>query len=195
MFIDVVHISYFNCFLILIIGPIIQFCFCVLFINFKEARYTQAVCSLEFDKQLGPYTLSQYGEWKRLSSYITKSIIERIGMFYFSYAQPSWHYQMPFHILKAFAAWFMFNDLMPLTLYAFSVIAIFFSVFCLLALVSHLNIRCLICFNSSIQLICLSFVIRIFICIYVVVFVLSLGSGHDWWYYRNCSTEWLKKCE
>ncbi|KAL9427752.1 hypothetical protein AB3S75_029852 [Citrus x aurantiifolia] len=44
----------------------------------EEARYTQAVCSLEFDKQLGPYTLSQYGEWKRLSSYITKSIIERI---------------------------------------------------------------------------------------------------------------------
>lgn len=44
----------------------------------EEARYTQAVRSLEFDKQLGPYTLGQYGEWKRLSSYITKSIIERI---------------------------------------------------------------------------------------------------------------------
>ncbi|KAJ4706956.1 AAR2 protein family [Melia azedarach] len=44
----------------------------------EEASYAQAVRSLEFDKQLGPYTLSQYGEWKRLSSYITKSCIECI---------------------------------------------------------------------------------------------------------------------
>ncbi|KAK9266016.1 hypothetical protein L1049_010753 [Liquidambar formosana] len=44
----------------------------------EEERYRQAVKSLEFDKQLGPYTLSQYGDWKRLSNYITKSTIERI---------------------------------------------------------------------------------------------------------------------
>ncbi|MFS7890449.1 putative A1 cistron-splicing factor, AAR2, AAR2 domain superfamily [Helianthus anomalus] len=44
----------------------------------EEERYSQAVKSLEFDKYLGPYTLSQYGEWKMLSNYITKSVIERI---------------------------------------------------------------------------------------------------------------------
>ncbi|GAV75828.1 AAR2 domain-containing protein [Cephalotus follicularis] len=44
----------------------------------EEERYCQAVRSLEFDKQLGPYNLSQYGYWKRLSNYITKSTIERI---------------------------------------------------------------------------------------------------------------------
>lgn len=44
----------------------------------EEERYSQAVKSLEFDRQLGPYTLSQYGDWKRLSNYITKSTIERI---------------------------------------------------------------------------------------------------------------------
>ncbi|XP_059643332.1 uncharacterized protein LOC132285182 [Cornus florida] len=44
----------------------------------EEERYSQAVRSLEFDRQLGPYTLSQHGDWKRLSNYITKSIIERI---------------------------------------------------------------------------------------------------------------------
>ncbi|KAL4582451.1 hypothetical protein LXL04_007000 [Taraxacum kok-saghyz] len=43
-----------------------------------EDRYSQAVRSLEFDKYLGPYTLSQFGEWKMLSNYITKSTIERI---------------------------------------------------------------------------------------------------------------------
>ncbi|KAH7556945.1 hypothetical protein JRO89_XS11G0015500 [Xanthoceras sorbifolium] len=46
----------------------------------EEVRYVQAVRSLEFDRQLGPYTLSQYGDWKRLSNYITKSTIERLGM-------------------------------------------------------------------------------------------------------------------
>ncbi|KAJ0954436.1 putative A1 cistron-splicing factor, AAR2 [Helianthus annuus] len=45
----------------------------------EEERYSQAVKSLEFDKYLGPYTLSQYGEWKMLSNYITKGVIERIG--------------------------------------------------------------------------------------------------------------------
>lgn len=44
----------------------------------EEARYCQAVRNLEFDRQLGPYTLSQYGAWKRLSNYITKGVIERI---------------------------------------------------------------------------------------------------------------------
>ncbi|KAI3761018.1 hypothetical protein L1987_51423 [Smallanthus sonchifolius] len=44
----------------------------------EEEIYSQAVRSLEFDKYLGPYTLSQFGEWKMLSNYITKSVIERI---------------------------------------------------------------------------------------------------------------------
>ncbi|XP_076911522.1 uncharacterized protein LOC143569522 [Bidens hawaiensis] len=44
----------------------------------EEERYARAVKSLEFDKYLGPYNLSQYGEWKMLSNYITKSVIERI---------------------------------------------------------------------------------------------------------------------
>ncbi|KAK2643977.1 hypothetical protein Ddye_019172 [Dipteronia dyeriana] len=44
----------------------------------EEVRYAQAVRSLEFDRELGPYTLSQYGDWKRLSNYITKSTIERL---------------------------------------------------------------------------------------------------------------------
>ncbi|KAL5811739.1 hypothetical protein ACOSQ3_026689 [Xanthoceras sorbifolium] len=44
----------------------------------EEVRYVQAIRSLEFDRQLGPYTLSQYGDWKRLSNYITKSTIERL---------------------------------------------------------------------------------------------------------------------
>ncbi|KAL3813306.1 hypothetical protein ACJIZ3_014574 [Penstemon smallii] len=43
-----------------------------------EERYSDAVKRLEFDKHLGPYTLSQYGDWKRLSNYITKDTIERI---------------------------------------------------------------------------------------------------------------------
>ncbi|TXG72597.1 hypothetical protein EZV62_001176 [Acer yangbiense] len=44
----------------------------------EEVRYVQAVRSLEFDRQLGPYTLIQDGDWKRLSNYITKSTIERL---------------------------------------------------------------------------------------------------------------------
>ncbi|CAL2248388.1 unnamed protein product [Prunus armeniaca] len=44
----------------------------------EEERYCQAVRSLEFDRHLGPYNLSQYGDWKQLSNYITKSIIQRI---------------------------------------------------------------------------------------------------------------------
>ncbi|KDP22655.1 hypothetical protein JCGZ_02497 [Jatropha curcas] len=44
----------------------------------EEERFYQAVKSLEFDRHLGPYNLSQYGEWKRLSNYLTKNVIERI---------------------------------------------------------------------------------------------------------------------
>lgn len=44
----------------------------------EEERFCQAVKSLEFDRYLGPYNLSQYGEWKQLSSYLTKTIIKRI---------------------------------------------------------------------------------------------------------------------
>ncbi|KAI3462593.1 hypothetical protein Pfo_019256 [Paulownia fortunei] len=44
----------------------------------EEERYSDAVKRLEFDKQLGPYTLSQYGDWKHLSNYITKDTIDHI---------------------------------------------------------------------------------------------------------------------
>ncbi|KAF2295380.1 hypothetical protein GH714_032708 [Hevea brasiliensis] len=44
----------------------------------EEERFSQAVKSLEFDRHLGPYNLSQYREWKRLSNYLTKNVIERI---------------------------------------------------------------------------------------------------------------------
>ncbi|KAF5457500.1 hypothetical protein F2P56_021599 [Juglans regia] len=43
----------------------------------EEESYCQAVKSLEFDRQLGPYNLSQNGDWKQLSNYISKSIIVR----------------------------------------------------------------------------------------------------------------------
>ncbi|XP_004490901.1 uncharacterized protein [Cicer arietinum] len=33
---------------------------------------------MEFDRQLGPYNLSHFEDWKRLSNFITKSIIERL---------------------------------------------------------------------------------------------------------------------
>ncbi|KAF3445252.1 hypothetical protein FNV43_RR14946 [Rhamnella rubrinervis] len=44
----------------------------------EEERYCVAVRNMEFDRHLGPYNLNQYGDWKRLSNYITKSIIEQI---------------------------------------------------------------------------------------------------------------------
>ncbi|KAE9614883.1 putative A1 cistron-splicing factor, AAR2 [Lupinus albus] len=44
----------------------------------EEERYTLAVKNLEFDRQLGPYNLANYGEWKRLSNFITKSSIKRL---------------------------------------------------------------------------------------------------------------------
>ncbi|CAH1421377.1 unnamed protein product [Lactuca virosa] len=43
-----------------------------------EERYSQGVKNMEFDKYLGPCTLSQFGEWKMLSNYITKTTIQRI---------------------------------------------------------------------------------------------------------------------
>ncbi|KAF8100006.1 hypothetical protein N665_0233s0009 [Sinapis alba] len=43
----------------------------------EEERYSQAVKSLEFDKHLGPYNLSQYGTWKHLSNYVTKDVVEK----------------------------------------------------------------------------------------------------------------------
>ncbi|KAI8534534.1 hypothetical protein RHMOL_Rhmol10G0097700 [Rhododendron molle] len=44
----------------------------------EEERYSQAVKSLEFDRELGPYTLGQFGNWKQLSNYISKNTVERI---------------------------------------------------------------------------------------------------------------------
>ncbi|KAF5749983.1 protein AAR2 [Tripterygium wilfordii] len=44
----------------------------------EEERYCHAVRSFEFDRHLGPYGLNQWGEWKQLSNYLTKSVIERI---------------------------------------------------------------------------------------------------------------------
>ncbi|KAK2430793.1 AAR2 protein family [Trifolium repens] len=43
----------------------------------EEGRYSQAVKNMEFDQHLGPYNHSDYEDWKRLSNFITKSIIER----------------------------------------------------------------------------------------------------------------------
>ncbi|XP_043693918.1 protein AAR2 homolog [Telopea speciosissima] len=44
----------------------------------EEERYSAAVKKLEFDHQLGPYDLDHYGDWKRISNYITKDTIKRI---------------------------------------------------------------------------------------------------------------------
>ncbi|XP_057971583.1 uncharacterized protein LOC131160196 isoform X2 [Malania oleifera] len=44
----------------------------------EDERYCKAAKNLEFDRHLGPYALSQYGEWKHLSAYITKATIEKI---------------------------------------------------------------------------------------------------------------------
>ncbi|KAK8916225.1 hypothetical protein KSP39_PZI022480 [Platanthera zijinensis] len=43
-----------------------------------ENRYSWMVKRMEFDHCLGPYPLDQYGCWKQLSSYISKSTISRI---------------------------------------------------------------------------------------------------------------------
>ncbi|KAK1320747.1 hypothetical protein QJS10_CPA03g00497 [Acorus calamus] len=44
----------------------------------EEERYVVAVKKMEFDHQLGPYALDRYGEWRQISNYITKDIVERI---------------------------------------------------------------------------------------------------------------------
>ncbi|KAJ6801404.1 protein AAR2-like protein [Iris pallida] len=44
----------------------------------EETRYSEAVQRFEFDRQLGPYALEQFAEWRQLSGYITKETIERI---------------------------------------------------------------------------------------------------------------------
>ncbi|KMT18634.1 hypothetical protein BVRB_2g027630 [Beta vulgaris subsp. vulgaris] len=44
----------------------------------EDERYAQAVKHFEFDRHLGPYSLNDYGDWKRLSNYICKDVIERI---------------------------------------------------------------------------------------------------------------------
>ncbi|KAI9100253.1 hypothetical protein K1719_024471 [Acacia pycnantha] len=44
----------------------------------EEERYSQAIKSLEFDRHLGPYNLNHYVDWKRLSNFVTKSVIERL---------------------------------------------------------------------------------------------------------------------
>ncbi|KAJ4974731.1 hypothetical protein NE237_007905 [Protea cynaroides] len=44
----------------------------------EEERYSAAVKKLEFDHQLGPYRLDHYGDWKRISNYITEETIKRI---------------------------------------------------------------------------------------------------------------------
>ncbi|CAN6484612.1 unnamed protein product [Victoria cruziana] len=44
----------------------------------EEERYCMAVKKFEFDQQLGPYALEHFREWKQLSGYINKDVIERI---------------------------------------------------------------------------------------------------------------------
>ncbi|KAL5102046.1 hypothetical protein RYX36_006373 [Vicia faba] len=44
----------------------------------EDERYSHAVRNMEFDRQLGPYNLSHCEDWKRLSNFITKSIIDRL---------------------------------------------------------------------------------------------------------------------
>lgn len=44
----------------------------------EEERYSDGVKRLEFDKHLGPYTLSQYGDWKHLSNYITRDTVDHL---------------------------------------------------------------------------------------------------------------------
>ncbi|KAG6412670.1 hypothetical protein SASPL_125354 [Salvia splendens] len=48
----------------------------------EEDRYSDAVKRLEFDMQLGPYALNQYGDWIHLSNFITKDTVDRLGRYY-----------------------------------------------------------------------------------------------------------------
>nr|GMC66216.1 protein AAR2 homolog [Ipomoea batatas] len=62
-----------------LIGFVLQFAeLRTLVLYLDEERYGQAVRRLEFDRQLGPYMLNHYGDWRHLSNYITKAIIERL---------------------------------------------------------------------------------------------------------------------
>lgn len=45
----------------------------------QEGRYSEAVKNLEFDRNLGPYALKHFGEWKQISNYITKHTMDRLG--------------------------------------------------------------------------------------------------------------------
>lgn len=44
----------------------------------EEERFALAVKNLEFDRYLGPYDIHHYQDWKHISSYITKDVIERL---------------------------------------------------------------------------------------------------------------------
>ncbi|CAJ2653165.1 unnamed protein product [Trifolium pratense] len=44
----------------------------------EEGRYSQAVKNMEIDQRLGPYNHSNCEDWKRLSNFVTKGIIERL---------------------------------------------------------------------------------------------------------------------
>ncbi|XP_045828699.1 protein AAR2 homolog [Trifolium pratense] len=44
----------------------------------EEGRYSQAVKNMEFDQRLGPYNHSNCEDWKRLSNFVLKGIIERL---------------------------------------------------------------------------------------------------------------------
>ena len=35
---------------------------------------------MEFDRNLGPYALEHFGEWKQISNYISKHTIDRLGI-------------------------------------------------------------------------------------------------------------------
>ncbi|KGN66901.2 protein AAR2 homolog isoform X2 [Cucumis sativus] len=44
----------------------------------EEGQFREAIRRLEFDRQLGPYNLGQYGEWKRMSNHINSTTIKRL---------------------------------------------------------------------------------------------------------------------
>ncbi|KAI4320307.1 hypothetical protein MLD38_033803 [Melastoma candidum] len=44
----------------------------------EAERYCHSVKNMEFDRYLGPYDINRYGDWKRLSSYLNKDIIQRL---------------------------------------------------------------------------------------------------------------------
>ncbi|XP_078431214.1 AAR2 protein family [Wolffia australiana] len=44
----------------------------------EEGRYSQAVKNLAFDRNLGPYALEHFGQWKQISDYVSKDTIKRL---------------------------------------------------------------------------------------------------------------------